>query len=182
MLDRGVAAKQPTKAVMKRRMREVSDAAIFLGNALGDVATRAFLESAGAIRFAALGSLQGALKNIGERAKIAAESPAITALTGTAKRGRGTALPPGAYTSKTFCAVIVAEAWKFLHGKYPAPRNRKAAEAAQAFWLICGGTLGGWGDDPLGAWRPYFKKAMGPETAKERAECLRRLELHKQHN
>ena len=166
---------------MKRRMLEVSEAAIVLSNALSDTAIRAFLESAGAIRFATLGSLQHVLRNIGERAKVAADSTAITTPTGTTKSGRGKALPPGAYTAKTFCAVIVAEAWKFLHGKYPAPRNRKAAEAAQTFWLICGGTSGGWGDDPLGAWRPYFKKAMEPETVKERAECLRHLELHKQH-
>lgn len=180
MLDRGVAMVQPTKVEMKKRLLEASDAAFLLHSAVSDTATREFIERAGGIRFDTLGGLQHALQNIGERAKVAANSAALSTATGKTKSGRGKALPPDAYAPKTFCAVVIAEAWKFLRGEYPVPRNPHAAEAAQAYWLASGGTSDGWGEDPLGGWRPYFKRAMGPETAKERAECLRHLRLHRQ--
>jgi hypothetical protein len=65
--------------------------------------------------------------------------------------------------AKTRCATRIAETWKFLHHEYPAPRNQQAAEAAQAYWVASGGSLSGWGDNSLGAWRYHFQKAMGQE-------------------
>ena len=82
----------------------------------------------------------------------------------------------GADNPKVFCALIVAEAWKFLHGKYPASKNEKAAKAALDFWSVSGGAAAtGWGKKREGAWRPYFERARNPEHASKRAECLRIL-------
>jgi len=100
LLAGGVAAVQPTKAVMKERLVEVSAAAFLLNNALSDTATREFIERVGGVRFDTLGGLQHALKSIGERAKVAAESTALSTPTGKTKKGRGKALPPEAYPLK----------------------------------------------------------------------------------
>jgi hypothetical protein len=178
-LDQGVHGIQPTKAKMKKQLLEVSRAAHLLNSGLTDTATREFLERVGGIEFRTLGALQHALKNIGERAKVAADSSALSTSTGETKRGRRRALTPGAYEPKTFCAVVIAEAWKFVREAYPAPRNWDAASAAHAYWLASGGRATNWGD-PLSAWSPHFRKAQGPGPAKEREECLRHLTLGKQ--
>jgi hypothetical protein len=182
VLDRDVSAMQPTKATMKRRMVAVAQAAALLDKELADTVTKEFLERAGLVRIENLGGFQRALQTIAERAKLAAGSSALSTTSGKTKSGQGKAMPPDSYRPKTFCALVIAEAWRFLHQEYPPPRNRGAAEAAQAYWLAAGCPPAvGWGSDPLNAWRPHFKKARGPEAAAERAECLRHLGLYKQH-
>lgn len=180
MLHRGVFAVQPTKVTMKRKMVEVSEAAALLSKALTDTPTREFLEQAGDIRIENLGGLQFALEKIAERAESAAASPALTSKTGKTKSGQGKATPPNAIAPKTFCALVIAEAWKFVRGDYPAPRNREAAKAAEMFWLASGNTSAGWGADRMDAWRPHFMKARGFEGTATRAQCQRHLKLGKQ--
>jgi hypothetical protein len=181
MLGRGASQIHPTKKAMKERLRNVSNAAALLNKELGDTATGEFLERAGRVRIEYLGGLQRTLQAIAQHAEIAAASPALSTKAGKTKSGRGKAILPGSYRPRTFCAVVIAEAWKFLRGAYPAPKNREAAKAAEHFWLLSGGSTAGWGNDRIGAWRPYFQKARGPETAEMRVECLRHLKLHKQH-
>src|ERR1700730_13289122 len=53
---------------------------------------------------------------------------------GETKVGRGRAVPPGYFLPKTYCAAVIAEAWSFVHGVEPAPKNRKAAAAGPLFW------------------------------------------------
>lgn len=180
MLDRGVWAMQPTKVEMRQRMLDVSNAASLLHDALGDASAKEFLEGAGEIRIDNIGGLQRTLQLIAERAKQAAAHSAISTKAGIAKSGRGKAAPPDTYAPKVFCALVIAEAWKFMRSKYPAPRNRIAAQATHEFWKACGGPTTGWGSDPLNAWRPYFIRARAPEAEKERVECARQLMLYKQ--
>jgi hypothetical protein len=44
------------------------------------------------------------------------------------------AVPPGYFPPKTYCAAVIAEAWSFVHGVEPAPKNQKAAAAAHLLW------------------------------------------------
>jgi hypothetical protein len=169
---------QPTKTVMIRQLTAIRDAADLLDIALRDPMTRAFLErDCGVDIDNKFSGLQDALQFIAVQAHNSARSPLLTTKGGKAKSGRGKAQLPGTYSPKIFCAVVIAEAWKFLHGKYPASVSKKAAEAAEAYWLVSGGATAGWGNDRLGAWRPYFEKARRPEVANERAKCLRILSI-----
>jgi hypothetical protein len=81
---------------------------------------------------------------------------------------------PDAFSAKTHCAALIAETWRYFHSRYPAPRNRDAAAAADAFWRASGGKATGIGD-PLNGWRYYFMKARAPVTAAVRKECRRHL-------
>ena len=118
---------------------------------------------------------RSALPLIAARAHRAARSPALSKQSGKTKSGRGKAVLPGMYNPKIFCALVIAEAWKFIHGKYPTPVNRTAANAAEAYWQASGGSTEGWGNDRLGGWRRYFQNARGLQVDAERAECRRIL-------
>jgi hypothetical protein len=172
-LDRCVQAVQPTKAAMKKQLTAVEDAALLLARALSDASTREFLEIAG--RTENTVALVNPLHDVAERAKRAAASPALSTQAGKTKAGRSRAMPPNAISAKTYCAVLIAETWAYLHGRHPAPRNLQAAAAANAYWRASRGKATGWGKDPLTGWSPYFKKAKAPAAAPIRGECRRHL-------
>jgi hypothetical protein len=178
MMDRAVHEAQPTKAQMRKRLGEIAEAAVLLQQALQDAPTKEFLELEGHVQIENIGGLDHALRTIRERATLAAQSPRISAASGTARRGRGKALPTGALSPKIFCAIIVSEIWKYLHGRYPGAKNGKAAAAAQAYWLASGGESAGWGSDPLSGWRDYFVGAKAPAGDKLRQEVRRHCIEH----
>jgi hypothetical protein len=178
-LDRGVNANQPTKAKMRERLTQARDAAAFLLQALQDTPTREFLEHEGFIRIDNLGGLYDTLQKISERAALAAASPQISKTSTTAKKGAGKARPANAYSPEAFCAVIISEIWKYVHNEYPAPRNPKAAAAAETYWRASGGLAKRrWGSNPLGSWRYRFEQAQSPATEKERREVRRHCVEH----
>jgi hypothetical protein len=178
-MDRGVHANQPTKAKMREKLIQVRDAGAFLLQALQDTPTREFLEHEGCIRMENLGGLYDTLQNISARAALAAASPQISETSTTAKKGAGKARPANAYSPETFCAVIVSEIWKYVHNEYPAPRNLKAAAAAEAYWRASGGvTKPRWGSNLLSSWRYRFEQAKSPATEKERREIRRHCVEH----
>jgi hypothetical protein len=96
-------------------------------------------------------------------------------------------MAPGVLSPQVFCAMMIAEAWKFVRGEYHGPRNLKAAEAAEMLWGLCvlpdghrlpraeRVTHG----NPLNAWRPHFKAAMDTQLGFEadRLELRRYLSL-----
>jgi hypothetical protein len=177
LIDRHVHAMQPKKTKMKRRMKEIQDAAAVLLDMLGDVPTKEFLEIEGRLQIENVGGLEHVLKGISGGAKIATESLVSTA-TGATKPGRGKALPRSAISPKAFCALIVAEAWAHLHADYPAPRNQRAAAAAQALWQSVGGTTSSWGSDPLTGWSYYFTEARSEAAESLRKETRRHCVEH----
>ena len=65
-----------------------------------------------------------------------------------------------------------------MHNEYPAPRNLKAAAAAEAYWHASGGVRKRWGSDPLSSWRYHFEKAKSPATEKDRREIRRHCVEH----
>jgi hypothetical protein len=162
---------------MKKRMKEIRDAATVLLQMLQDVPTKEFLEVEGRLQIENVGGLEHVLKGLSEGAKIAAESLLSTA-TGTTKPGRGKAVPRSAISAKAFCALIVAEAWAHLHGNYPAPRNQRAAAAAQALWQSVGGTTSSWGSDPLTGWSYHFTEARSDPAESLRKEVRRHCVEH----
>jgi hypothetical protein len=172
-----VAGLQPTKKEMRRRLTSIYEGADALDEALSDPVTMAFVERTHAIGLGEkLAGLRESLRSICEYAYVASKSPALSTKAGKTKRGRGKTPVLGAVGPKTFCALIVAEAWKSVHGKYPASKNVGAAKAALAFWGVSGGApVAGWGKKRFGAWRPYFESAQGPEFELTRAECSRIL-------
>lgn len=174
-MDRETQLQQPTKAAMRGRLVEIGGAAALLRNALSDVAIREFLEHEAAIRIENLGGLEKTLRVIAERAEIAANSPAISNEDGEAKAGRGRALPSVAIQPKTYCALVISETWKFVHGVYPRLRSQEAAAAAHALWHASGARETGWGNEPLNAWRYHFATALILTEAAESVELRRRL-------
>jgi hypothetical protein len=98
--------------------------------------------------------------------------PAILQLTKGGDKARA-GRPP--LLAKTRCAARISEAWKFLHGEDPATRNLQAAEAAQAYWLACGGSNTGWGNTSLNSWRHHFNRAKVGTIVKLR--CVWRRDL-----
>jgi len=171
-----VALLQPTKTTMKKQLTQLGKTAYLLNDILSNPTTRAFLECEFHFNIdKEFGEFRSALPLIAARAHKAARSPALTNKSGKTKSGRGKAVLPGTSNPKVFCAVVVAEAWQFIHGKYPTPVNTTAANAAEKYWLASGGSTGGWGNDRLGAWRPYFQNARRPQVDAQRAECQRVL-------
>jgi hypothetical protein len=178
MLSCGVHAKQPTKAAMREHLRRMSEVAALLQKALQDTAIKEFLELEGNIRIENIGSLDHTLRTLAERAAVASASPRIATTSARAKRGAGKALPANALSPKCFCALIISEVWKYLHGGYPAPGNRKAASAADAYWRAWGGMTRSWGSDRLTSWSYHFKTAMSPAADDLRKEVHRHCVEH----
>ena len=178
-VDSGVVSQQPTRKVMNSRLLEISEAASLLEKALADTAVREFLEAAGRVRIENLGGLQVALQQIARHAAKAANSPQLITSSGSVKAGKGPAKPPDSLGPHIFCAAIVAQAWKFIHGDYPKPRNELAAKACEALWKAAVGERNhSWGTHKLEAWRPHLKAAGTAVTREIREECQRHLDAH----
>jgi hypothetical protein len=74
----------------------------------------------------------------------------------------GASKKPGRVT----CALIVIEAWSFVHGKPPGANNAKAQEACEDYWRAYGGPPIGKGDP--GNWRRTIKSALAVRSALRR--------------
>ena len=61
-----------------------------------------------------------------------------------------------------FCAAVVLEAWKHLHGKAQV-RSEKLYAGCQAYWQACGGQARGRGDD-LQNWQRTVEAASEYEN------------------
>ena len=166
---------QLPRAEMKEQLTRVVNAADALNEALSQPVLTAFLERTHGIAIdGKFTGFQDSLLSIRRYAYLAATSSTLLDEAGSTKRGRGKTPVPGALDPKVFCALIIAEAWKFVRGVYPGARNRDAAKAALSFWGSSVGTVVGWRGG-LAAWRLHFENAQNPEFASSRAECLRIL-------
>jgi hypothetical protein len=187
--DRGIAIKQPTRSEMKKNLQSVRDAASLIVSALNDGATRDFLDAATPGKIPYHGQIYGILRNLVLRAEESAAS--LSTADGKTKAGRNKAEPPGYFPPKTFCAALIVEAWSFIHGAEPAPKNRKAAAAANSFWRMSIGNLSieptkkplerivakeskSWGER-LNGWRHHFEQAKEPAVSNIRREFRRHL-------
>ena len=132
-------------------------------------------------------NLEANLAHLSQQAETARLSPPLSTKSGKTRPGPGLATATGVVSPHILCAMMIAEAWKFVRGKYPSARNREAAEAAEMLWELC--TLPD-GDrlprtervsfgNPLNAWRPHFEAAMDARLGFEthRSELLQHLRL-----
>jgi hypothetical protein len=176
---RVVEKRQPGRSEMKNRLVKIGKAAALLTRALDEPSTREFLEAGPSGPIENIGAFGRSLKDLADRADHASASPALADKTGKTRAGRGRATPPGALSAQAYCALLVAEAWRYFHCKYPPPRSGEAAQAAEAYWRATGVERKGWGNDPLNAWRHHFNAAKALKTAdKLRTEIRRHLEEH----
>jgi hypothetical protein len=68
---------------------------------------------------------------------------------------------------RQFCAAVVVEAAKLMHGKMP-PKETLIANACNEYWQACGGEYRG--DDYAGAWRRDIEQAVS-----DNQEWIRRV-------
>ena len=174
-LDRWVEMKQPTRAEMRLILRRVQNAAELAARALGSATAREFLEAAPNRPFANIGRLIYDLEDLARRAVRANNSAALATEAGKTKSGRGKAAPTGAISPPIYCALIILETWKFVHGVEPLPKNQKAAAAAEALWRAAGGDAHSCGEEPFARWRHHFKAARIVPAYDLRAEYRRHL-------
>ena len=176
MLGADVHKRQPTKAKMKKRLKEVETASLVLQRALADAAICEFLETLPFGRIDKKALLGHMLDDLGRRAKYSMASPTLSTAEGKTPSGRDKAMLPNAVLPRTFCAAMIAEAWAYFHGGDPPSRNHDAARAANALWLASGNeTKTSFGNEPLNSWRYYFDKAREPSLAELRKEIRRHL-------
>jgi hypothetical protein len=66
----------------------------------------------------------------------------------------------GKKPGRAICAMIVIEAWAFIHGKTPGANNPKVQEVCDEYWLACGyGSVG----DPRN-WRTSMADALASHS------------------
>jgi hypothetical protein len=189
VMARGVAILQPTRSEMTKRLGGVKDAAALIVNALNDGATRDFLDAGAPEKIPYHGQIDRMLRDLVRRGE---EGVALLAAAdGKTKAGRNKALPPGYFPPKTFCAAIIAEAWSFIHGAEPAPKNKEAAAAADLYWRVLIDDLRieptkepldriiakeakSWGNR-LNGWRRHFEQAREPAVSNIREDIRRHL-------
>ena len=179
-VDRVAEKRQPGRSEMRKLLVRIGKAAALLARALDEPSTREFLEAgppSGPIEN--IGAFGRSLKDLADRADHASESRALVDQTGKTRAGRGRAMPSGALSAQAYCALLVAETWRYFRDKYPTQSSRKAAQAAQAYWRATGVERKGWGNDPLNAWRHHFSAAEALKAEdKLRTEIRRHLKEH----
>ena len=164
-LDRNVHASKLTRAAILRRLGEVHTASSLLIQMLNEPSIRAAIDAADDAPIQYHGLIDRHLRDLTERAARASTSPTLTTQAGKAKSGRGRAAAADVLSPQAFCALVIVETWKHFRGDYPAPRNKEAAAAAEAYWRAAGGQRNAWGLEPLNAWRYHFQKASESERA-----------------
>ena len=170
---------QPSRAELMRTLAEVNKAAAVLLRHLGSrpvVLEFLGVASGGPLALGKIGFLLAMLADVANWATKASELPTLVTPGGKTKPGQGRANPTKTIPARTFCALVIAESWKHFKGDYPHPKNRKAAEAAETYWLLSIGKKKlGWGSDELAAWTPHFRTARSAEGAKDRARICDHL-------
>jgi hypothetical protein len=174
-LSDAVELRQPTRTEMRKILAEVSEAAGLLQRALAEPSVCEFLDAGGNEPLNAPVKLQILLGEIKLRADRASEQTNLVNEKGKSKPGRGRAQVGEVISTRVFCAILFAEAWNCVWGKFPAPRNPKAAQALELYWELCGCERDSWGDEPQNAWRDHLATAARTRAERERAEFRRHM-------
>ncbi len=193
VIDRCVASRQPSRSEMKKKLQRIRDAASLIVRELHDGATRGFLDAAPPTEIPYHGHIDPMLCDLIQSAEHGIDS--LSTADGKTKAGRNKAGPPSSFHPKTLCAAIILEAWTFVHEVEPAPKNQKAAAAADLFWNVLMEDLSmkavkeriekiinkeqkSWGE-PLNRWRHHFEQAKKPAVSNIRQDIRRHLEQGK---
>jgi hypothetical protein len=181
-----LSQKRPTRAGVKKSLERIATAADILCRELPQMPTIEFLHPGERGPIPAYFPLWEQLNDLSQRAQAAQKLPGLSSPRGGARAGRGKAYVDMAISARTLCAGMIAETYKFLRGRDPAPRNRDAALAAELLWRLSLYALfkdskekpRGWGSDPLNAWRRYFNlaSALRAKGSSFVAEYVRQME------
>jgi hypothetical protein len=164
---------QPTRAEMLRTLAEVKTAADVLMNALGRPVGLEILGTIRPVHIPKVLYLLAMLRDLHDQARNASQSPILVDEEGNAKPGRGRAFAEQTISARTYCALVIAECWKHFNGAYPAPSDRRAAEAAETYWQASIGKKSGIGGiDVLKGWRTHLKKVRLSIADRKRAEIF----------
>ena len=171
-------ALQQKRAELTENLRKFREAAAFMRHGLDELSICQFLSAGADAPLDAPYKFQIVLNELENRAANAGNSPNLVNEKGRVKAGTGRAMPDGAISGQAYCALVIAEAWKKIHGKYPAPRNTNAIEATNLYWHLIGGKRPpSWGDDHLMAWRHHLRKAITISNVRDRAEIRRHMDI-----
>ena len=171
----GVEVVQPSRVEMREILLKVSESAFLLVRALSQPSVTDFLNAGGSEPLPPLGHFPAWLRDIDTRAQVASRSSALVNKQGKTKAGKGRAALAGTTSSQVFCAMLIAETFNHVHGRYPAPSDAQAGNAADQYWRLSAVGKQTYGDFPLTAWRRHFKAAERLRTHKEAAEYRRHL-------
>ena len=157
--DQLVDKYRPTKAETRERLLGLKYTLDGVYKMLNDPAFRTPLEAARLTSKIRITNYD--LKDLAERAEIAAVSSLFTGKNGKTKAGRGLPKVPGLFEAKALCAARVIELWLHFRKREPGSGNRKAAEIAEACWRLFGAkSFKGKRTkdrDPLNGWFDHFK-------------------------
>ena len=162
---------------LDERLEKLSDGLKLIAREVRDTELSEFLRAERIGSPPASAELSAVLKEIRRQAEAALLSPYLANKAGQTKAGASRALPPMASTPLAFCAAVILETWAhFNNGEYPPASSLKLAAAAGEYWRACGGLAdGGWGNNKLLAWRPYFEETSEPSLASIRKELRRHI-------
>jgi hypothetical protein len=76
---------------------------------------------------------------------------------------------------RALCAVMIWDTWKHVHKAEPSPKNRQAAQAAEAYWQAADGEGRDSGHELLAFRRHHFEKAAVSRAEDFRTDWRRHL-------
>jgi hypothetical protein len=166
---------RPTRSQMRERLSRFEAASSLITEELESPWVPEFLEVDPYDPLPNLDQIIGVLEDLAYRANRAGTSVVLANEAGTTKAGSGRARPATSVSAQTYCAMIILETWKFIHGVEPLPKSGKAEEAAEAYWRTAGGRAHRSGDDPFASWRYHFRLAREGKAKAIVAEYRRHL-------
>src|SRR5208282_496600 len=134
--DRHVEEFRPIRAEMRSILQDIEDHLFSVTEAVESPWVREFLDASpdGPIAEQRIRELEDLFYRISQMRTCSA----LATKSGATKPGPGKARPE-AISPRTLCAIMVWDASKHVHGEEPSPKNRRLAEAAEAYWRIAGG-------------------------------------------
>jgi hypothetical protein len=160
-LDRHVYQKQPTRAEMRDNLEHILKGDVGIGDFDSSGPVVEFITAFGE---ASEKSCRRALKSLQTEG-------------GATKPGPRKAIPPTGIAPKTYCALIIAEAWEKFHGIRPRQKSARAGQAAELLWRAARGEANFDGEEPNARWRYHFRLADRAEQRELRMEFRRQLSL-----
>jgi hypothetical protein len=178
-----IHAMSATKRDLRKMLTNAGKLSIELSEGLLDVRLEGFLATNSEVTEAFVSDLISSLSKLASGACQARNSPDLVTPDGKIRPGRGKAQLPGVMPPNFVCAAVIAEIWRYFHdGKDPAPSNRRAWAAADAYWKAWPRSEKPWGSDPLTRWRRYFEEVDDIRLRSLRQEVARHLATRVMHH
>jgi hypothetical protein len=172
---RFVEPERPTRTEMREKLNRFEEAASLLREELASPYIREFLELDPNDVSLERHQIMSVLEDLARWANQARNCNTLVTEVGVTKAGSGRARSVASVSAQTYCAMIISDTWKFVHGAEPPPKSHRAAEAAEAYWRAAGGDPHDIGEEPLARWRYHFQVARKNKATTITAEYKRHL-------